>query len=286
MTHPALVGAIDTHVHSAPDTVPRRQDDIELARAAAAAGMRAIVLKSHHFPTADRAALAARHAGGIEVFGGLVLNATAAGGLNLDAVRTALSVGGKVFWLPTVSAANHQAFVSDSGSAHLRSLTTTSVTVEVVRDGRTVPALDPILEAIAAAGAVLATGHVAAAETELVVGRALALGVSRIVVTHPELELVSMPLDMQQRLAARGVMFERCYLNLLHDRLLPEALLEQARHVGTASTILATDLGQAGNPPAPEGLALFHDHLAAVGMTESEWDQMARRNPARLLGLD
>src|ERR1700682_4450570 len=96
-----LVGAIDTHVHSAPDTIARKQDDIELARTAAAAGMRAIVLKSHHFPTADRAALAQRYVEGVIVLGGLVLNATAAGGLNPEAVRSAITVGGKVFWLPT-----------------------------------------------------------------------------------------------------------------------------------------------------------------------------------------
>jgi hypothetical protein len=283
---PPLEGAIDTHVHSAPDTVPRAQDDIELARSAAEAGMRAIVLKNHHFPTADRAALVMRHVPGITVLGGLVLNATAAGGLNAEAVRTSLQVGGRVFWMPTISAENHLEFVAGlDATAHIQTLTSSRVPVPLVRDGRTVAALDSVLALIAEADAVLATGHLAPAETLAVVDRARELGVKRIVVTHPELPLVSMSLDMQQHLAGLGVFFERCYLDIIVNGK-PSEVLAAARHVGVGSTILATDLGQAANPPATAGMAAYHDRLAGAGMSESEWDTMARQNPARLLGLD
>lgn len=285
MTGP-LVGAIDTHVHSAPDTVARAQDDLELARSAAAAGMRAIVLKNHHFPTADRAALAERHVPGIRVLGGLVLNATAAGGLNPEAVRASLQIGGRVFWMPTISAENHLAYMAQGrGGTNLQNLSSSRVPVAVVHDGRTLPALDAVLELIADAGAVLATGHLAPAETLAVVERAHALGVTRIVVTHPELALVAMPLDVQRDLGARGVLFERCYLNVLEGRD-PASVLADAREAGIATTVLATDLGQAANPPATEGMAAWYRRLSEVGMTDEEWDLMARRNPARLLGLE
>jgi len=220
------------------------------------------------------------------VLGGLVLNATAAGGINPEAVRTALTVGGRVFWLPTVSAENHQAFVKAGASELLRNLTSTNVAVPVVRDGRTVPELDSVLRLLAEADAVLATGHISPAESEAVIARAQEMGVNRIVVTHPELQLVSMPVEVQRRLAARGVMFERCYINLLHDGRTAADILAVAREVGVGSTILATDLGQADNPPGPEGLGIFHGLLAEAGMTDSEWDLMARKNPARLLGLE
>lgn len=284
--NPHLRGAIDTHVHSAPDTIPRAQDDIELARSAAEAGMRAIVLKNHHFPTADRAALVTRHVPDITVFGGLVLNATAAGGLNPEAVRTSLQVGGRVFWMPTVSAENHLAYVAGlDPRAHIQSLTSSRVPVPLVRDGRTVPGLDPVLTLIAEADAVLATGHLAATETVLVAERARALGVKRIVVTHPELALVAMPLELQRHLAGLGVFFERCYLNLLEGFSAAD-MLASARQVGIESTILATDLGQAANPPAAVGLAAYHDRLSDAGMSDAEWDTMVRQNPARMLGLE
>ena len=40
-----LKGCIDTHIHGAPDVVPRKMDDLALARDAAKAGMRGLVLK-------------------------------------------------------------------------------------------------------------------------------------------------------------------------------------------------------------------------------------------------
>ena len=69
----SLDGMIDLHVHTAPDTGPRLMDDVEAARAARDAGMRAIVLKNHEFQTAARAELASRAVPGIEVFGGIAL---------------------------------------------------------------------------------------------------------------------------------------------------------------------------------------------------------------------
>jgi len=249
-----LDGAIDTHVHSGPDVVRRAQDDCELARSAEAAGMRAIVLKSHHFATADRAILAARQVTRLTVLGGLALNAPSCGGLNAEAVRAVLGIGGRVVWLPTISAVNNLAHVRAGGaSGHLGNLTGSGVPVPVVDSGgRPLPALDPILDLIARHDAVLATGHLAAAETLAVVARAKALGVRRIVVTHPELAVVAMPIEVQRELAGMGAFFERCYLNVLNG-LPASELLATARAVGIDSTVIATDLGQAANPPATEG---------------------------------
>lgn len=99
-----LAGLIDLHIHSAPDVRARLLDDAAVARQAADAGMRAIVLKSHVTVTADRATLAERATGGaIRVFGGVALNRPV-GGLNPFAVRTALQLGGRIVWLPTASA--------------------------------------------------------------------------------------------------------------------------------------------------------------------------------------
>jgi hypothetical protein len=64
-----LRGAIDLHCHSGPDIVPRSVTDIELAREGQAAGLRAVVIKNHHTPTAARAQLASVAVPGIEVFG-------------------------------------------------------------------------------------------------------------------------------------------------------------------------------------------------------------------------
>lgn len=50
-----LVGAIDIHVHSAPSAF-ERHDTYEIVRSYRDVGVRALILKSHHLITTDRAA--------------------------------------------------------------------------------------------------------------------------------------------------------------------------------------------------------------------------------------
>lgn len=95
-----LEGAVDLHVHSAPDVDRRRCDDLELAREAEAAGMGAVLIKSHQNSTVERAWLVGRCVPGIRVYGGLVLNETV-GGLNVAAVRLAVRLGTRQIWMPT-----------------------------------------------------------------------------------------------------------------------------------------------------------------------------------------
>ena len=76
-----LVGVIDFHCHSGPDSRPRSVTDIEIARLAKRAGMRGLVFKNHYTMTADRAALAMELVGGIEIFGGVALNRAVGGSM-------------------------------------------------------------------------------------------------------------------------------------------------------------------------------------------------------------
>ena len=66
-----MKGAIDLHLHSHPCLFPRIADDSTIARAAAEAGMAAIVLKCHHEGTASRAYLLQRELPEMKVFGGI-----------------------------------------------------------------------------------------------------------------------------------------------------------------------------------------------------------------------
>jgi hypothetical protein len=54
------------------------------------------------------------------------------------------------------------------------------------------------------------------------------------------------------------------------------------RAAGPEHSFLATDLGQPGNPPAEDGLALMVDHLLAAGFSEAEVITMAVTNTVRL----
>jgi hypothetical protein len=46
MNEISLEGVVDLHIHAAPDIRPRLMDDIEVAREAAKAGMRAVLFVS------------------------------------------------------------------------------------------------------------------------------------------------------------------------------------------------------------------------------------------------
>jgi hypothetical protein len=82
----ALSGAIDIHVHSLPDNVPRSVDVFEAATLANAEGMRGLILKNHYDQTAGLVYLVRKQFPNLEVYGGIDLNLTV-GGMNVAAVE-------------------------------------------------------------------------------------------------------------------------------------------------------------------------------------------------------
>ena len=143
------MGMIDMHIHSSPDATPRWADDLTMARLAHDAGMRAIVIKSHHTITADRARIAETVISGMRVFGGLALN-SAVGGFNPYAVEAAAQMGAVEIWMPTRSAAH---IIGKTGFSVLNDY------------GELRKEIKPILEIIRDQGMILATGHISPIET-------------------------------------------------------------------------------------------------------------------------
>ncbi len=100
-----LVGAFDTHIHSAPDVLPRKFNDLELAERFKQRKMAGFVLKSHYICTADRATLVRQVVPEVQAFGAIALN-NSVGGLNALALDIAGRLGTRVCWLPSVDNAN------------------------------------------------------------------------------------------------------------------------------------------------------------------------------------
>ncbi len=61
---------------------------------------------------------------------------------------------------------------------------------------------------------------------------------------------------------------------------------EAIRALGADHCILSTDLGQYLNPTPADGFKELLLGLKRLGITDAQLDSMARKNPARLLGLD
>ena len=291
MARDLLKGAVDLHIHAAPDIVPRLLDDLALARAARDAGMAAIVLKSHHMLTADRAQIAQSLFPELRIFGGLALNFPACGGVNPEAVKVAIRMGAQIVWLPTLSAANHieKTKTKVTGNLGVMSKGFTPLPVPIVGDdGAVRPELVEILRLIADANIILATGHLSVPEIAAVVDAAVVAGVRKILVNHPELWLIDMSIADQRALAAKGALMEVCIRSATapgHGETTPRLLAERIRAVGARHVVMATDFGQVDSPPAPEGMGWYIGQMLEAGIPPEDIRLMTRENPSRLLGL-
>ncbi len=282
-------GAIDFHVHSGPDTFGRNLDDVEVARLAVRAGIRALVFKNHTTSTADRAQLVSKHVPGIEAFGGIVLS-RAVGGINPYAVEWMFRMEGgrgKVVWLPTFDAAYHK-----------QTFKAMEEGIKVASGGKVTPEMEAVLKIVSRENLVLQTGHVSPDEVLTVLRRAKQLGVKNMVVTHAMSVVPGLSIEQMKEVGAMGGFLELIFLTHLMGpqahvgwmrnwpRVSIDEMAQAIKAVGAQHFVLGTDLGQSGNPVHPDGYKLFVTGLKSAGISEREMDRMTKTNPAKLLGLD
>jgi Family of unknown function (DUF6282) len=278
-----LEGAADLHCHFGPDAHRERSvDAFEAAREAAAAGHRAVVLKSHDFPTAALAWSVGQVVPDIGVFGGICCDREV-GGVNPAAVEVALRLGARVVWLPTLSSRQDY----DSGIGPQLGLPGPGLSV-TDDDGALLPETAEVLALVADHDAVLATGHVSAAEHYAVVRDFARRG--RVVLTHATEDLAGPNLSAAQcaELADLGAWVELCAMTCIGALATrtPAEMVATIRTVGVERVTLGTDFGQKVNPHPAAGLQTYADALYAEGLTEDEIRRMACTNPAALLGLE
>jgi ABC-type molybdate transport system substrate-binding protein len=273
-----LSGAIDIHLHAEPDSRPRALDALDAAKQAKANGMRAIVLKNHYEYTSGLAYIVGKQVPGIEVFGGVDLNLTV-GGMNPAAIEyMAATTGGrgKLVWMSTFDAENQVRFSKENRPF-----------VSVSKNGQLLPVTKEVIASIAKHGLVLATGHVSPDEGLMLVREARRQGIQHIVVTHAMNDPIRMTVPQMQEAAKMGALIEFVGGNIgdADGKARMDRFADAIKKIGPQFCILSSDLGQKGNPLPAEGLAAFIGAMKAHGLTDQQIDQMARRNPAQLLGL-
>ena len=280
-------GLIDFHLHSAPDVFGRAFDDEEAGIVYRDNGIEAVVMKSHVVATADRAWLLRKHVPNMKAFGGVVLNA-AVGGINPDAVQWMWRMQGsfgRVVWFPTFDADHHVKHFKD-GPEGIKVLGS---------DGNVLPAVREVLKICAQQKLVVCTGHLSPAESLAVARAAREAGCDRVVITHAEFEVVHLSLEEMKQAAALGAKMEICAMGPLMGpnahltwmrswRQVPyKESAERIKAVGAEHFLLATDLGQTGNPSPPDGYKLLVGGLLAEGITKEQIRVMGREVPGRLL---
>jgi hypothetical protein len=288
-----IQGGYDLQVHVAPDVIERRIDDLDLAKEFLAHGLRGFVLKSHYFPTAERAKVVSRAVPGISAYGAVTLNHSV-GGLNPVAIELAGRSGCKIVWMPTVDAANETAGRLDGPNVKLpfwakiqRELAATGIAPPplTVLDstGKVSEPARRCIELIAKHNMILATGHLGRVEIFQLVKTAREMGTQRVLITHAEFPSQNLTAEEQYELAQMGAFIEHCFTTMYTGKAPWDGALAAIRKVGPERCVISTDLGQTINPGVAEGFAMFSQQLLDGGFTVDQIRRMAVMNPHALL---
>jgi hypothetical protein len=283
-------GSVDVHVHSEPDVFPRIADDVGVARHAAALGLRAISLKCHSERTTSRAYMAQQMVPGIQVVGGVVLNRSV-GGINPAAVESALQLGARHIWMPTVDAANHARTFGSTGAYDKQSSTvarTGDIGIEVFdASGTPIDGLIDVLDLVAQHRAILSTCHLSVAEIEQLVPLARKRGIQKIMITHPFFKVPALDLETLKRLVSQGAYaeFGYCTVSPMWNHAPLTRVVEAIEALGAEHCILMSDGGQRHNPMPAECLRVFAQCVFESGISERDVERMIKDNPLALLEL-
>ncbi len=281
-----LKNGIDTHVHTSPSVIERKLDDLEMAVQAKNAGMQGVVLKAHEGCSCARAMLAQKITG-INVYGGLCLNASV-GGLNPEAVETSLKMGAKIIWMPTLSAYTHRHFFSSPEGAKLGfSLKGSGEGIKIIdENGKLKDPVCQILELIKQYDAVVATGHVSIDEAQILVDVAIReMAIGKIIYNHPDINFLKVPLTVQKELGRKGVYLEKCCVCTYPpwSAYTAKSAAALIREIGVEQCILSSDLGQLENPYPVDGMKAFLNDLIESGLSDTAIRTMWVDNPNALL---
>ena len=95
-----------------------------------------------------------------------------------------------------------------------------------------------------------------------------------------------MPVELQKKLAERGIFFERTFnvTQPQYDTLsVPQLARASAR--SASSTIMATDFGQSASPLPAEGLEMYIQGMMENGISADEVRQMVSVHARSLLDI-
>lgn len=273
-------GAIDMHLHAAPDPDVERRDIIEVALEAQKYGMRGVVAKSFFCPTAPMAPLTKHVAPDVEIFGSIVIGYVTTGGLDYAAEIIDLNarIGCKVVWFPAFDARFWRSEMNQEGGIYI-----------LDDAGELKPEVLDILRVIKERDLVVASGHMSYAETEKLFAKAKDMGITKMVATHPLInEWTPMTMEQMKTLADMGAYIEHMALQCTPrcGSSHPLRFIEVIKEIGAERCILATDYGWISESSPAEAMRTFIGSMLTFGCTKEEILYMVNINPAKLLGLD
>ena len=293
---------IDMHVHIGPEFLRRKYSAASLAEEARREGF-GVVMKNHFQPTTGQVSQIRRTDDKVPLVGSVALNFNC-GGVDDHGIRAGLS-GWKsdvtaadpdrdrfVVWMPTLCCEAHLRLYNrrDISTAWgVRAEYTrfyaegTGYTLDSADDAK-MAAVDRALALIKEHDLVLATGHLGRNETIAMVKRAHAVGIRRIIMTHPLFQATELPPQTLAELWTKyGAYSELCFVNLAMDNLSYSQYMAIIEAVGAEGVLLSSDVGQIFSPTVGDALREYFEELRKRGVTDNDIVQMSILNPNRIL---
>lgn len=291
-------GACDVHCHSGkPSCDERPFSDIFVAQQAAAAGMEALVFKSHYESTVARAFYVNQVVPDIKLFGGIALNSYV-GGLNPSAVEATLVAGGKEVWMPGIDSAHHLDVFGRTGSYETAGkvvgprqllVPRKKPGIRVIENGKLKEEVVEIVRLVAKHNAFLTSGHLYKEEIFELARLANKEG-AKMLIDHPLFEVPGFTydeVDQLKELANLGA-----YIGFFTAQVFPADLATNINgdkkcfeELGPEHCVIASDTGSAPYPIPNEALRTYAQNLFDVGMPLEHLEIMMVKNPRKLLAL-
>jgi hypothetical protein len=285
-----LAGAIDMHAHTHPALFKRPLDDADLAKLASDYGMRGFVIKDHDSSSTGRAYHVGKAFPNMAICGSIVLNRSV-GGINPHVVQAAIHHGAKVIWMPTNHSKWHAEYFNMSDYPQLgrprKQLPGPGVTI-LDENGAITPEALKVLDLVAEADVVIASGHLRLEETRILQAEANKRGITKFLVTHVNWALTRYDLEIQKELLDNGAYIEYVAISCVSPTFYEQNPIELAEWIKAndgRKVILTSDLGQYSAAPHPEGLRMIIATLLDYGVSRDMLKAMTQLNPAALLNL-
>ncbi len=286
-----LLGAVDLHCHVdlefSTSQFRKALPEWEWLPRAEAAGMRAVVLKSHLWPSVSLSPFISQlYSGTVDVETSITLNPMV-GGIDPWAVEAAARMGARAVFMPTWGSRNDR----ERGGFHRRlaeafehfdpeRLCTLSVTDE---SGALTDGAQQVLRIAIEHDLMLSTGHVSWAESLALAREAQRLGFERLLFGHPMSGSVGAPIEAIKEAAGLGAYIEVCWPTIAPGRYDPAKVVRLVKDLGASRFVFTSDFFGGSHPSPSDLLRMLLGVLYDAGLSAAEIQLAAAVNPAALI---
>jgi hypothetical protein len=282
-----LAGAIDLHVHAAPDVTERAGDDLSIALQCAAVGMAGMAVKAHVESTASRAHHVNQQIPGFRYVGGVCLNHPV-GGINPAAVESMFALGGRIVWMPSGHSQFHAELMGQLGywgsSGMVLPAPAGAVGISILDEQGLTARVKEVVALAKQYDGLVGTSHLSPQESLALAAYCRDEGV-RVIVTHLGWTAAY---DEAFGVAAAelgaSIEFTASSLSGYHVRFPIEDAMRVIGRIGVGRAVLASDTGGILSPLPHEALRVLAENLIRKEMPEADVRRMLVDNPTALVG--